>query len=92
MIGGNEVTEVTSAAIKVRTASGAIQAFYRKPAIDYALAYRTRLKMAGDDAHKLEFQLRALEATVGLFRANNPGASLDEANAAVRAAINGART
>jgi hypothetical protein len=55
--------------------------------IDYALAYCTRLKMAGEDSTKSEFQLRTFEAVTALFRANNPGASIDEANAAVGAAI-----
>ena len=55
---------------------------------DYGVAYRARLKQIGDDALKEEFRLRALEAVTNLFRANNPGASVDEANAAVRAAIN----
>ena len=55
--------------------------------IDYSLIFRTRIKQIGDDASKEEFQLRAREATVNLFRANNPGASIDQAAAVVRAAI-----
>jgi hypothetical protein len=91
LIGDCEVIEVTAAAIKVRTASGAIQAFYRKPAIDYALAYRTRLKMAGEDGLREEPRLRALEAVTNLYLSNNPDSTVDQAVAAVRTAISSAK-
>ena len=87
LIGDNEVTEVTASRIGIKTASGSSQGFYREPAVDYGVAYRARLKQIGDDALSEENQLRALEAVTNLFRANNPGASVDEANAAVRTAI-----
>ena len=91
LIGDCEVIEVTAAAIKVRTASGAIQAFYRKPPIDYALAYRTRLKMAGEDGLREEPRLRALEAVTNLYLSNNPDSTVDQAVAAVRTAISSAK-
>jgi hypothetical protein len=87
LIGNNEVTEVTASRIGIKTASGAPQGFYRKPQVDYCLVYRTRLKMVGEDASKEEFQLRALEAVVNLYRSHHPDADVDGANAAVRAAI-----
>ena len=67
-------------------------AFYHKSAIDYGVAYRVRLKMAGEDSTKEEFQLRALEHTINFYLSNNPGVDIDTANAAVRAAINGEAT
>ena len=83
-----EVVGITASEIRIRTASGASQAFYRRPAVDYGVAYRARLKMVGEDGLKEEFQLRALEHTANLFRANNPGADIDAARIAVLAAIN----
>jgi hypothetical protein len=53
----------------------------------YAVAYRARLRELGDDGLKEEPRLRALEAVVNLFRANNPDATIDEAKIAVLAAI-----
>jgi hypothetical protein len=47
LIGDREVTGVTSSAIQIKTASGATQSFYRKPALDYGLVYRERLKLVG---------------------------------------------
>jgi hypothetical protein len=87
LIGDATVTEITPTAIRIKTASGAVQAFYRKPEIDYSLAYRTRLASIGLDAQKEEFRLRALEAVVNLYRSHHPGADIDTAKAAVLAAI-----
>ncbi len=87
LIGDREVFGITPNEIRVKTASGATLGIYRKPQIDYALAYRARIKSLGDDGLKEEPRLRALEAVVGLFRANNPGASIDEAKTAVLAAL-----
>jgi hypothetical protein len=87
LIGDREVIGITPNEIRIKTDSGASLAFYRKPEVDYALAYRSRIKSLGDDGLIEEHQLRALEATVGLFRSNNPGASIDEAKTAVLAAI-----
>ena len=55
--------------------------------IDYGLAYRARIKALGDDALKEEYRLRAFDAMVYLFRADNPGVDIDTANAAMRAII-----
>ena len=63
LIGDREVIGITPNEIRIRTASGSTLAFYRKPQVDYALAYRARIKMAGEDASKQEVQLRAVEAT-----------------------------
>jgi hypothetical protein len=57
------------------------------PTIDYALIFRARIKALGDDGLKEDFQWRVLEAVVALFRDNNPAVTIDEAAAAVRAAI-----
>jgi hypothetical protein len=87
LIGDREVIGITSSEIRIKTSSGATLAFYGRPQVDYAVAYRARLKLVGEDAGRAEFQLRALEATVGLYLSNNPDADIDTASAAVRAAI-----
>jgi hypothetical protein len=89
LIGDCEVTEVTSTRIQIKTSSGAVQAFYRRPEIDYGLAYRTRLASIGLDAQKEEFQLRTLEAVVNLYRSHHPGSDIDAAKVAVLAVIKG---
>ena len=50
LIGDREVVDITSNEIRIKTASGATTAFYRKPQVDYGVAYRARLKQIGDDA------------------------------------------
>ena len=87
-IGDREVIGITPTEIRIKTASGSTLAFYRKPQVDYAVAYRARIQGLGDDGLNEEPRLRAREATVNLFLANNPGATIDEAAAAVTAAIN----
>ena len=87
LIGDREVVGITPNEIRIKTASGSTLAFYRRPSIDYGVAYRERIRMVGEDASKEEFQLRALEAVVGLYRTNHPGADIDEAKTAVLAAI-----
>ena len=86
-IGDREVVNISSTEIRIKTASGATLAFYRKPKIDYGVAYRARIKSLGDDALKEEPRLRGLEAVVGLYRNNHPGISIDTAKGAVLAAI-----
>ena len=90
LIGDRIVTKVTATEIRIRTASGSTLAFYRRPAVDYRLVYETRLKLirgnyANDGAE--EPRLRALEYAVSVFRDNNRNASLEEARAAVLAAL-----
>jgi hypothetical protein len=89
LIGDREVVSITSAEIRVKASSGVTLAFYRKPEVDYRVAYEAHLKAIfgnypGDSE---EPRLRAVERTVGLFRSNNPNASLGDAKAAVLAAI-----
>jgi hypothetical protein len=91
LIGDCEVVSITSTGIRVKASSGATLAFYRKPEVDYRVAYEAHLKAIcgnypGDSE---EPRLRAVERTVGLFRSNNPNASLEDAKAAVLAAIKG---
>jgi hypothetical protein len=93
LIGDREVIGVTPTAIQIKTSSGAIQSFYRKPAIDYRLIFETRLKLirgnyAGDSE---EPRLRAIEHTVNVHRSNN-GCDLETAKAAVMAALKGGAT
>jgi hypothetical protein len=58
-----------------------------EPAVDYALAYRERIKQLGDDGLKEEPRLRTLEAVVRLYCENNPNCTIDEGKAAVLSAI-----
>jgi hypothetical protein len=58
-----------------------------EPQIDYALVLRERIKQLGDDGLKEEPRLRAFEAVVGLYLANHPGVSIDEAKPAVLALL-----
>ena len=88
LIGDHELIAVTSSEIRVRTASGSTLAFYRKPRVDYALAYRERLKLFGEDSTREEAQLRSLEAVVNVCRAN-AGVDLEQAKRTVLAAIRG---
>ena len=79
LIGDREVVNITSTEIRIKTASGSTLAFYRKPEVDYGVAYRARIKMLGDDGLKEEPRLRAFEPTVNLYLANHPGADIDAA-------------
>ena len=90
LIGDREVVGITPNEIRIKTPSSATLAFYRKPAVDYGVAYRARLKQVGLDASKEEFQLRSLEAVVNLYRSHHPSADVDTAKATVLDAI-GAR-
>jgi hypothetical protein len=87
LIGDREVVGITSSEIRIKTSSAATLAFYRKPPIDYRVAYEAHLKAVcgnypGDSE---EPRLRAVERTVGLFRSNNPNASLEDAKRAMLA-------
>jgi hypothetical protein len=86
LIGDRVVTGITSSAIQIKTASGATQSFYRKPAVDYGLVYSERLKLLGGDANKEEPRLRAVEYVVNFYRSHHD-CSLEDAKAAVIAAI-----
>ena len=87
LIGDREIVNITSAEIRIKAASGSTLAFYRKPAVDYGVAYRARIKELGDDGLKEEPRLRAFEFVVGLYLTNHPGIGVDEARAAVQIAI-----
>jgi hypothetical protein len=87
LIGDREVVEITPTRIGIKTTSGSLQGFYRRAELDYGLVCRERLKLLGDDIAKEESQLRAIEYTIRFFRDNHPNASLEEAKAAVLAAI-----
>jgi hypothetical protein len=66
---------------------GAPQGLYCKSQLDCRVAYCARMKSLGDDASKEEFQLRAFQGVVSLYRADHPDADVDTAKAAVLAAI-----
>ena len=56
------------------------------PEPDYRALYDARLKLFGDDACKEEFQLRAIEHAVNVYRAQT-GVGIDAAKCAVLEAI-----
>ena len=82
-------SEITSSEIRIRTASGATLAFYRKREVDYRVAHEAHLKSTRGNykPDSEEAHLRALERTVFLFRSNNRNVILEDAKAAVLAAI-----
>jgi hypothetical protein len=86
LIGDNEVVEVTPTEIRIKTASGTTQRFFRRPKPDLALVYRERLKLFGLDASSEEVQLRALEHTVRFCR-DHRNCDFETAKAAVLSAI-----
>jgi hypothetical protein len=89
MIGDGQVISISSSRIGIRTPNGSEQGFYRRPTVDYAVAYKAHLGLNRHetDAGNQEAQLRALERTVNLYREHHPGCSIEEAKAAVTAAI-----
>jgi hypothetical protein len=84
VIGDNEVVEVTPTRIGIKTRSGAIQSFYRKPQVDYALVHETRLKLIrGSFADGSEEpKLRSFEFAINFYRSNN-GCDLETAKRVV---------
>jgi hypothetical protein len=94
LVGDRAVTEITADAIRVKAESGSELAFYRKPKIDYRVAYEAHLKVTRGNYHpdSEEAHLRALERTVGLFRERHPDANLEDARTTVIAAINRSST
>jgi hypothetical protein len=89
LIGDCEVTEVTPTRIGIRTASGAPQAFYRRPQPNYAVAYKAHLALNRHEteAGNQEARLRAIERVVGLYRQHHPNCTIDEAKVAVLQAL-----
>ena len=89
LIGDRGVTEVTAAEIRVKTASGATLAFYRKPAVDYRLVYETRLKLLRGnyaDGSSEEPRLRAFEHAIR-FCCDHHNCDLETAKRMVMAAL-----
>jgi hypothetical protein len=80
------VTSVTPTEIRVKTASGATQAFYRKPATDFGLVFRERFELIAGSVGAEEGRLRAIEHAVNVYRAQT-GVGIDAAKCAVLEAI-----
>ena len=89
LVGDRTVTEVTATEIRIKTASGAKQGFYRKPQIDYALVFRERFKLLVANLGHDEGRLRAIEFAINTYRQNNNNCGLEDAKAAVLSAIKG---
>jgi hypothetical protein len=88
LIGDREVVEITSAAIRIKTASGAPLAFYRKPRVHYGIVFETHLKLIRGNyqSDSEEPKLRAIEHAVNVCRAHTR-LGLESAKQAVMAAI-----
>jgi hypothetical protein len=87
LVNDSTVIEVTATRIGIRIVNGSPQGFYRRAAPDYGLAYRERLRLAGEDGGKEEVRLRALEAVVNLYRSHHPSVDFETAKATVLSAI-----
>jgi hypothetical protein len=87
LVDDNEVIAVTPDAIKIKTASGSVQAFYRTPEPDFGLVFNERFKLLVGNAGREEGRLRAIEFTVAEYRRAHPGAGLEDAKRAVLVAI-----
>jgi hypothetical protein len=86
LIGDREVVAVTADRIQIKSASGAILSFYRKPEVDYRLVYETRrkalvLNLGADEAH-----FRAVDFAINFCRQHS-GVDLEEAKKQVWGAI-----
>jgi hypothetical protein len=85
LIGDREVTAVTADKIQIKSESGSILSFYRRPQPDYGLVYRERLKalrgLGHDEAH-----FRAFDHAVSFCRQHS-GCDLEEAKTLVRTAL-----
>jgi hypothetical protein len=86
LIRDREVIEVTANGIQIKTDSGSILSFYRKPKVDYRLVYETRRKSLVPNLGHDEAHFRALDFAINFCR-QHAGVSLEEAKALVRAAI-----
>jgi hypothetical protein len=90
VIGDREVAAVTADKIQIKSESGSILSFYRRPQPDYGLVYRERLKalrgLGGDEPH-----FRAFDYAVSFCRQHS-GYDLEKAKALVRAAIERGRS
>jgi hypothetical protein len=91
LIGDREVVEVTAAAIRIKTASGATLSFYRKPEVDYRLVYETRRKALAPNLGDDEAHFRAFDHAVSFCRQHS-GCDLEQAKALVRDAIERGRS
>ena len=86
LVGDNAVVAVTPSEIRIRTPSGATQAFSRKPEVDYGLMFDSRFNQLVGSVGSSEARLRAREATIREFqRLNNVG--LEDAKRAVDSII-----
>jgi hypothetical protein len=86
LIGDREVTEITPAEIRIKTASGSTLAFRRKPEVDYRLVYEMRRKALASNLGDDEAHFRAFDYAVSFCREHS-GCDLEKAKALVRAAI-----
>ena len=86
LIGANEVIAVTPTEIRIKTASGATQGIYRRPEVDYALMFESRLNQLVGSVGSGEARLRAREWAIREYqRLNNVG--LEDAKRAIDSII-----
>ncbi len=87
LIGDREVVDITPNAIRIKTASGATTALYRRPQVDFALMFESRRKQLEGSVDPGEARLRARESTVREYQRLNKDATLLDATRAVDALI-----
>jgi hypothetical protein len=86
LIGDCAVTEVTPAEIQIKTASGAIQTFRRKPTPDLALVYRTHCEILRRDFKHEDAEPLAYDRAVA-FNQGHYGSDLATAKVAAMTAM-----
>ncbi len=86
-IGDNEVIAVTPTEIRIKTASGATQGIYRKPATDFGLMFDSRFDQLVGSVGSGEARLRAREWAVREYQRLNSGVDLATATRAIDAII-----
>jgi hypothetical protein len=86
LIGDREVVEVKPAEIRIKTASGATLAFYRKPEVDIGLVYSERFKILNRNVDAAEAHARSYDYAISAHRSHY-GSDLAAAKVAVMAAI-----
>jgi hypothetical protein len=86
LLGDREVISVTPTEIRIKATGGATQAFYRRPAVDFALMFDSHRKKLEGGVNPEEARLRAREWAVREYqRLNNVG--LEDAKRAVDSII-----
>jgi hypothetical protein len=82
LIGDREVVGITADEIRIKTASGSTQAFYRRPAADYVLMFDSRFNQLVSSVGSVEARLRAREWVIREYQRLH-GVGLEDAKRAI---------